>query len=108
MFSLTKPIPDLRLCRESHERNFNISQLTYFFYCRTKSVTRNIRGLIERLLRAAQRVLGAAVALRTVVKNHCFGTKRFKVFKRLCLGEFVARTGNITVNYTDRIKTSIV
>jgi len=29
------------------------------FYRRTKSVPQNIRGLIERLLRASQRVLGS-------------------------------------------------
>ena len=33
------------------------------FYCRTKSVTQNIRGFIERLLRAAVRVLGSRTRL---------------------------------------------
>ena len=33
------------------------------FHCRTKSVTQNIRSFIERLLRAAQRVLGSHMRL---------------------------------------------
>jgi len=43
---------------------------TFCFIAERKSVTHNIRGFIERLLRAAQRVLGHA-ALRTVVEKHC-------------------------------------
>jgi len=49
--------------REPHYGNFNTSQLTFLFHNRTRSVTQNIRGFIERLPRAAQKVFGSRMRL---------------------------------------------
>jgi len=46
LFAEGNQIQPYDFVRQSHEINFNTTQLTRF-YCGTKSVTQNVRGFIE-------------------------------------------------------------
>jgi len=77
-FRWREPNPDLTILLESRTKNL-LTQVNWhvLFYCTTKSasVTQIIRGFIEGLLRAAQRVLGSRMRrsgpwLRTAALDH--------------------------------------
>jgi len=52
---------------ESHTKFYDRSTDTFCFIALTKSVSQNIRGVTERLLRAAQRMLGSCMWLSNSV-----------------------------------------